>query len=192
LDEFAESVNASKTVPIVFVVFSLAGGTGSGIAVDIARHLSSVKLGRRHIVVGVGVAPSEGDPAETHNGVLFPVINEIDCMLDEEKNQGVQAVWGDLYRTRYGRFFVVPQDGIFELDRGTSRPRTRTSMRGSSSFIGQDNGLHIYETEAQNWLNSPTDRMHPATRARSASVGSTCCCPRSSTMQRTSPRRSGA
>ena len=166
LDEFAESVNASKTVPIVFVVFSLAGGTGSGIAVDIARHLSSVKLGRRHIVVGVGVPPSEGDPAETHNGVLFPVINEIDCMLDEEKNQGVQAVWGDLYRNPFtGGFFVVPQDGIFELTGDV--PATHEYVdEGIVSFIGQDNGLHIYETlKLLNWLNSPTDRMHPATRA---------------------------
>ncbi len=167
LDDFAKSVNASETVPIVFVVFSLAGGTGSGIAVDIARHLSSVKLGRRHIVVGVGVLPSsEGDPTETHNGVLFPVINEIDCMLDEEKNQGVQAVWGDLYRNPFtGGFFVLPQDGIFELTEDISATH-QYADEGIVSFIGQDNGLHIYETlKLLNWLNSPTDRMHPATRA---------------------------
>jgi Tubulin like len=167
LDDFAKSINASKTVPIVFVVFGLAGGTGSGIAVDIARHLSSVKLGRRHIVVGVGVLPSsEGDPAETHNGVLFPVINEIDCMLDEEKNQGVQAVWGDLYRNPFtGGFFAVPQDGIFELT-GDIPATNQYVDEGIASFIGQDNGRHIYETlKLLNWLNSPTDRMHPATRA---------------------------
>ncbi|MCA1728331.1 MAG: tubulin-like doman-containing protein, partial [Actinobacteria bacterium] len=151
---FARSINASKTVPIVFVVFSLAGGTGSGIAVDMVRHLSSVKLGRRHIVVGVGVLPSsKGDPAETQDGVLFPVINELDCMLDEEKNEGVQAVWGDLYRNPFtGGFFVAPQ--------------TEYVDEGIVSFITQENGLHIYETlKLLNWLNSPTDRMHPATRA---------------------------
>ncbi len=167
LDAFAKSINASKTVPIVFVVFSLTGGTGSGIVVDMVRHLSSVKLGRRHIVVGVGVLPSsEGDPAETHNGVLFPVINEIDCMLDEEKNQGVQAVWGDLYRNPFtGGFFVVPQDGIFELTGDISATHEYVD-EGIVSFIAQENGLHIYETlKLLNWLNSPTDRMHPATRA---------------------------
>jgi hypothetical protein len=153
LDAFAQSINASKTVPIVFVVFSLAGGTGSSIVVDIARHLSSIKLGRRHIVVGIGVLPSEGDPAETQDGVLFPVINELDCMLDQEKNEGVQAVWGDLYRNPFsGGFFVAPQ--------------TEYVDEGIVSFITQENGLHIYETlKLLNWLNSPTDRMHPATRA---------------------------
>jgi len=153
LDAFAKSINASETVPIVFVVFNLVGGTGSGIVVDIARHLSSVKLGRRHIVVGVGVLPSEVDSAETRDGVLFPVINEIDCMLDEEKNEGVQAVWGDLYRNPFtGGFFVAPQSEYVD--------------EGIVSFISQGNGLHIYETlKLLNWLNSPTNRMHPATRA---------------------------
>jgi hypothetical protein len=154
LDAFAKSINASKTVPLVFVVFSLADGTGSGMVVDMVRHLSSVKLGRRHIVVGVGVLPdSEGDTAETQDGVLFPVINELDCMLDEEKNQGVMAVWGDLYKNPFtGGFFVAPQ--------------TEYVGEGIVSFIAQENGLHIYETlKLLNYLNSPTDRMHPATRA---------------------------
>ncbi len=153
LDMFAQSINASETVPIVFVVFNLAGGTGSGIVVDMARHLSSIKLGRRHIVVGVGVLPSEDETRETRDGVLFPVINELDCMLDQEKNEGVQAVWGDLYRNPFtGGFFVAPQ--------------TEYVDEGLVSFITQENGLHIYETlKLLNWLNAPADRMHPATRA---------------------------
>ena len=153
LDAFAQSINASETVPIVFVVFNLAGGTGSGMVVDIARHLSSIKLGRRHILVGIGVLPSEGDAGETQDGVLFPVLNELDCMLDQEKNDGVQTVWGDLYRNPFsGGFFVAPQ--------------TEYVDEGIVSFIAQENGLHIYETlKLLNWLNSPTDRMHPATRA---------------------------
>jgi len=166
LDAFARSINASKTVPIIFVVFSLAGGTGSGIAVDMVRHLASIKLGRRHIVVGVGVLPSEGDPAQTRDGVLFPVINELDCMLDDEKNQGVQAVWGDLYKNPFtGGFFVVPQDGILDLTGDVSATHEYVD-EGIASFIAQENGLHIYETlKLLNYLNSPTDRMHPATRA---------------------------
>ena len=87
------------------------------------------------------------------DGVLFPVLNELDCMLDEEKNQGVMAVWGDLYKNPFtGGFFVAPQTGYVD--------------EGIVSFITQENGLHIYETlKLLNYLNSPTDRMHPATRA---------------------------
>jgi hypothetical protein len=128
--------------------------------------LSSIKLGRRHIVVGIGVLPSEGDPEQTHDGVLFPVISELDCMLDEEKNQGVQAVWGDLYRNPFtGGFFVLPQDGILDLTGDVSSTQEYVD-EGIVSFIGQDGGRHIYETlKLLNYLNSPTDRMHPATRA---------------------------
>ena len=48
--------------------------------VDLARHLSSVKLGRRIPVIGVGQLPSSGDGDVGPN--LFPTLNEIDCMLD--------------------------------------------------------------------------------------------------------------
>src|ERR1700710_955319 len=89
LDAFAESVLASQATPLVVVVFGLAGGVGGGIVVEIARHLSTIKLGRRPWVVGVGVLPCEGDPPETFDGSLFPMINELDCMIDTEKNKGV-------------------------------------------------------------------------------------------------------
>lgn len=63
LEAFADSVDAGEATPIVCIVFGLGGGTGSGIVVDLARHLSSVKLGRRPWVVGIGVLPCDGDPS---------------------------------------------------------------------------------------------------------------------------------
>src|SRR5262249_17431600 len=62
LSKFASSVEACGLPSIVLCCFSLAGGTGSGIVVDLARHLSSVKLGRRIPVIGVGQLPNSGDP----------------------------------------------------------------------------------------------------------------------------------
>ena len=43
-------------------------------------------------VIGVGQLPSSGDGDVGPN--LFPTLNEIDCMLDDDKNAGVCAVWG--------------------------------------------------------------------------------------------------
>jgi hypothetical protein len=112
LDLFVDSINRTKLPSMVLVFFSLAGGTGSGMVVDMVRHLSNVKLGRRIPVIGVGVLPFSGD--EEHAGgtaALFPTINEIDCMLDDEKNQGVMAVWGDLYKNPFtGGFLALPQE----------------------------------------------------------------------------------
>jgi hypothetical protein len=112
LDDFVASINATKLPSIVLIFFSMSGGTGSGMVVDLARHLSNVKLGRRIPVVGVASMPFSGD--EEHAGgdaALFPTMNEIDCMLDDAKNQGVMAVWGDLYKNPFtGGFFALPQE----------------------------------------------------------------------------------
>ena len=112
LDKFVQSINDTRLPSIVLIFFSMTGGTGSGIVVDLARHLSNVKLGRRIPVVGVAAMPFSGD--EEHAGGdagLFPTMNELDCMLDEGKNQGVVSVWGDLYRNPFtGGFLALPQE----------------------------------------------------------------------------------
>ena len=165
LDDFAGSVMRSESTPIVAVVFSLAGGTGSGIVVELARHLSSIKLGRRPWVVGIGVLPCDGDPDELRDGRLFPVINELDCMIDAEKNKGVMAVWGDLYKNPFtGGFFVVPQNDVFAQAKDMSTTHQYVN-EGVASFLARDNSVHLYETlKALNWLGVSAATWHPAIR----------------------------
>ena len=108
LEDFAKSVDKTRLPSMVLTCFGMGEGVGSGMVVDMARHLSSVKLGRRIPVIGVGVLPCSGDPEITRGGNLFPTFNELDCMLDEDKNAGVVQVWGDLYRNPFtGGFFAV-------------------------------------------------------------------------------------
>jgi hypothetical protein len=109
LRNFVQKIDDATLPSMVTVCFSMAGGTGSGMVVDLARHLSNVKLGRRIPVIGVGQLPHSGDPEIYQNNPgLYTTLNEIDCMLDDEKNAGVTAVWGDLYRSPFtGGFFLV-------------------------------------------------------------------------------------
>ncbi|MHB0991827.1 MAG: hypothetical protein ACYC3O_01790 [Burkholderiales bacterium] len=109
LRKFVDQVEAATLPSMVMVCFGMAGGTGSGIVVDLARHLSNVKLGRRIPVIGVGQLSHSGDPAEYYNNATqYTTLNDLDCMLDDDKNAGVTAVWGDLYRSPFtGGFFVV-------------------------------------------------------------------------------------
>jgi hypothetical protein len=167
LDKFAESVLASEATPLVVVAFGLGGGVGSGIVVELARHLSTIKLGRRPWVVGVGVLPADADPAELKDGSLFPVINELDCMIDTEKNNGVMAVWGDLYKNPFtGGFFAVPQDDVQRLTGDLAATHAYVD-EGIASFLARDDGLHLYETlKALNWLAVPGDQWHPAIRGQ--------------------------
>lgn len=114
LQRFVDHIEKAKLPSIVLACFSLNGGTGSGIMVDLARHLSSVKLGRRIPVIGVGQLPNTGD-GEDINPALFPTLNEIDCMLDDDKNAGVCAVWGDLYKSPFtGGFLAVNTEHSFQ------------------------------------------------------------------------------
>lgn len=165
LESFADSVDASESTPIVCVVFGLGGGTGSGIVVDLARHLSSIKLGRRPWVVGIGLLPCDGDPDTTRDGSLFPVINELDCLIDTEKNKGVMAVWGDLYKNPFtGGFFAVPQNAIYRKTKDLRATHAYVDEL-LAGFLARDNGTHLYETlKLLNWLSVPADRWHPAIR----------------------------
>ena len=64
LRKFVDQIERAGLPSMVTVCFSLAGGTGSGMVVDLARHLSNVKLGRRIPVIGVGQLPHSGDPRD--------------------------------------------------------------------------------------------------------------------------------
>jgi hypothetical protein len=160
LDAFVASINATRLPSLVLVFFSMAGGTGSGMVVDLARHLSNVKLGRRIPVVGVAAMPFSGD--EEHAGgaaALYPAMNEIDCMLDDAKNQGVMAVWGDLYKNPFtGGFFALPQEHSWQRLGSytqTGKPAIRDALRKGVTrkfindsfmrFVVQDYGRLLFK-----------------------------------------------
>ncbi len=138
----------------------MSGGTGSGIVVDLVRHLSNVKLGRRIPVVGVASMPFSGD--EEHAGgaaALYPTMNEFDCMLDDAKNEGVMAVWGDLYKNPFtGGFFALPQEHSWQRLGSytqTGKPAIRDALRRGvtrkfvndsfTRFVVQDYGRLLFK-----------------------------------------------
>ena len=109
LGAFAAHVEQATAPSLVLVCFSLAGGVGGGMAVDLSRHLGNGKLGGRVPVVGVGQLPSSGDPAELQASPgLYATLNDLDCMLDTDKNQAIVDAWGESYRGPFtGGFFAV-------------------------------------------------------------------------------------
>jgi len=128
LRKFVTHVEKAGLPSLVTVCFSLAGGTGSGMVMDLARHLSNVKFGRRIPVIGVGQLPHSGDPEIYRDSAgLYTTLNDLDCMLDDVKNAGVTAVWGDLYRSPFtGGFFVVnPEHSWQRLTAYTTTGETR-------------------------------------------------------------------
>lgn len=165
LDGFAEKIMSSTETPLVVVAFSIVGGTGSGIVVELARHLSNIRLGRRALVLGLGVLPSEADPDDLNDGRAFIALNELDCMVDADKNKGVMAVWGDLYKNPFtAGFFAVPQDAVYHAT-GSLDAAHAAIDAGIAGFLLRDGGTHLYESiKALNWMNVPANAWHPATR----------------------------
>jgi hypothetical protein len=165
LDDFADKVMASTDTPLVIIAFSIVGGTGSGIVVELARHLSNIRLGRRALVLGLGVLPATADTDELNDGRAFIALNELDCMVDADKNKGVMAVWGDLYKNPFtAGFFAVPQDAVVQAE-GSLEAAHQAIDAGIADFLLRDGGLHLYESiKALNWMNVPANAWHPATR----------------------------
>jgi Tubulin like len=166
LEMFTKSVDAATCQSIVCIVFGLGGGTGSGIVVDLARHLSNVEFGRRALVLGIGIAPCEGDQPDRRDGSLFPTINELDCMLDQDKNQGVVQVWGDLYRNPFtAGFLMVPQKPVWQATQDLTATHQKVDSE-LASFLTRNQGLDIYETmRLLNWVGAPPSQ-HMAARSQ--------------------------
>lgn len=106
LSNFAAHVKQTELPSRVMVCFNLAGGTGSGMAVDLSRHLANDKLGGEVPVIGVGQMPHSGDgdaPAS-----LYASLNEFACITDDAKNADATKGDGEGYGNPFtGGFFVV-------------------------------------------------------------------------------------
>ena len=164
LRDFAASVDAANAQAMVAVVFGMGGGTGSGIAVDLARHLSSRVFGRRILVTGVGLAPCEGDQPEHRGAALFPLLNELDCLGDEEKNQGVVASCGELFRNPFtAGFIIVPQQHVW----AATHDLAATQQRGNqeiAALLTRRSGANAWELlRLLNWVAAPSTQ-HSAAR----------------------------
>ena len=164
LRRFSNSVDSSPGHSVVVIIFSLAGGTGSGIVVDLARHLSNVNFGRRALVLGLGIGPCSGDEDRGSGAHLFPLLNELDCMGDWKKNDGVVTVWGDLYRNPFtSGIMIVPQEPFWEVSQSLEKTHQRVNKE-ISSFLTRRLGGDLWESlRLLNWVGAPPTQ-HAAAR----------------------------
>ena len=164
LRAFASGVDATKSQAVVAIVFGLGGGTGSGIAVDLARHLSNGIFGRRVLVAGVGIMPCDGDRPEHAGGNLFAVLNELDCLGDDEKNAGVIRSCGDMYKNPFtAGFIMIPQQHVWESTQDLDETNLRTD-REIAGLVAARGGANLWEMlRLLNWVAAPSTQ-HSAAR----------------------------
>lgn len=166
LQTFAATVEAvqGRTQAVVPIVFGLGDSAGSGIVVDLARHLSTKMFGRRVLVAGIGIAPCDGDPAEFQGGHLFAVMNELDCLNDEAKNQGVVASCGELFRNPFtAGFILVPTQHVWAATHDLAATRDRANQE-VAALLTSKGGASLWETlRLLNWVAAPSTQ-HSAAR----------------------------
>ena len=73
LRNFVDQVEKAMLPSLVMVAFSMAGGTGSGIALDLARHLSNSVFGRRMLITGIGIAPHADEALADGGGSVISI-----------------------------------------------------------------------------------------------------------------------
>ena len=78
LQRFADQVKRASHKSTVLVAFSLAGGTGSGMAFDIARELGKFGLGDSVQIVGVGQLSHSGDGDYENSVAQTMTIDDLD------------------------------------------------------------------------------------------------------------------
>ena len=166
LRRFAAAVEAvqGQSQAVVPIVFGLGDSVGSGIVVDLARHLSTKIFGRRVLVAGIGIAPCDGDPAAFQGGHLFAVMNELDCLNDEAKSQGVATSCGELFRNPFtAGFILVPTQHVWAATHDLAATRARADQEVSALLMSKD-GAGLFETlRMLNWIAAPSTQ-HSAAR----------------------------
>ena len=164
LRRFGARVEASRAQSMVAVIFGAGGGTGSGIVVDLARHLSNVVFGRQALTVGIGILPCDGDKPEHRGGALYAALNELDCLGDENKNHGVVTACGELFRNPFtAGVILVPQQPAWLGTGDLARAQARVT-REIASLLTARGGANLWETlRLLNWVAAPSTQ-HSAAR----------------------------
>ena len=164
LKRFAVSTNATQGDAVVCIVFGIGGGTGSGIALDLARHLSTGLFGRRVLVMGIGIAPCEGDAPVHRGGQLFTAFNELDGLCDEGQNRGVVQACGELYKNPFtAGFLMVPQQPVFAQTHNLAATHARVDHE-LAALLTQRKGANLWEVlRLLNWVAAPSTQ-HSAAR----------------------------
>lgn len=159
LKRFGQSVEKTGDMSVVCVVFGVAGGTGSGIAVDLARHLSNGIFGRSVLVVGIGILPHK-DEAGIELGNIHTTLSDIDVLCDENKNAGITVSCGDQYKNPFTAGFLAVQQLSWE-----SKDKSFENVdRGLANLLSCRRGANLWETlRLLNWVAAPASQ-HPAAR----------------------------
>jgi len=104
---FKDNALSSISSPIILIVFGLGGGTGSGMAMDFARHLRQ-SVGSGVPIMGLCILPCPGDDPPAKGYSAFNAINELSLLINREKNALITEGLGEVYRNPFNTVMFLP------------------------------------------------------------------------------------
>ncbi len=106
-ENFKESVSSSVIQSIIFVIFGIGGGSGSGMAPDFVRHLRQ-RIGTGYPIIGIGILPCPGDDPRAKGPSCFAAINELQMLIDAGENKIIRENFGLTYENPFTAFIMMP------------------------------------------------------------------------------------
>jgi hypothetical protein len=117
LVSFKEHVVSSTIQPIVFVIYGLGGGSGSGMAVDFVRHLRK-SLGSGIPIIGLAILPCQGDDPPAKGVSAYASLLESGMLADKGANTLVTKRFGVPFENPFNGFFVMPLGPAYGQGKG--------------------------------------------------------------------------
>ena len=103
MDKFKEHVFTSTVQPIIFIIYGLGGGSGSGTALDFTRHLRK-KIGSGIPIIGLTILPCSGDDPPAKGAASYAALLEHEFAIDRSLNHKITSKYGDTYQNPFTAF----------------------------------------------------------------------------------------
>lgn len=117
ITSFKEHVVSSTVQPIVFVIYGMGGGSGSGLAVDFVRHLRK-SLGSGIPIIGLAILPCQGDDPPAKGVSAYASLLENGLLADRGANTLVTTKFGIPFENPFNGFFVMPLGPAYGQGKG--------------------------------------------------------------------------
>ena len=143
LQRFAEHAAGSSLPSTVFVAYGLAGGTGSGMAIDLAQHLQA-KLPAGVQLVGVGQLSHSGDGDYFNSAAQYQAIGAVDAALKSSTNPFAGGFFVVASEQSWQRLTAYTTTGLKEVRQRFKQMVTNRFVADSfMRFAMSDGSVHL-------------------------------------------------
>jgi hypothetical protein len=119
MNEYRDKVLSSIISPMVYMVFGLGGGTGSGILFDLSRHLRE-KLGSGIPIIMLSILPASLDDSLAKGISPYLALQELRYLFNLKLNKDVCEMYDQKYKNPFSLALFIPlQVAVTHTKEGT-------------------------------------------------------------------------